>query len=111
MTNEEFWATVTPALLSFLSVAVPAILSYIAYIVQSWVAKAREGKDREALHSALQTGVRAAETTPLPQDEKVLYAVNYARKSVPEALANLAPSAEVLTKLAQSKLEENQPCP
>jgi hypothetical protein len=111
MTNEEFWATVTPALLSFLSVAVPAILSYIAYVVQGWVAKVKEGKDREALHSALNTGIKSAETSSLDSEAKVLYAVNYARKSVPDAIANLAPSPEVMTKLAQSKLEENQPCP
>jgi hypothetical protein len=111
MTNDEFWATVTPALLSFLSVAVPAILSYIAYIVQSWVAKAREGKDREALHSALNTGIKSAEATTLPASDRVQYAINYAHKSVPDAIKNLAPSHEVMTKLALSKLEENQPCP
>ena len=82
MTNEEFWATVTPALLSFLSVAVPAILSYIAYIVQSWVAKAKEAKDREALHSALNSGIKSAEHYPGRSDERVEYAIDYAGKSV-----------------------------
>jgi hypothetical protein len=114
MTKEEFWATVTPALLSFLSVAVPAILSYIAYIVQSWVAKAREAKDREALHSAIKSGTNAAEkqlgdagTT----SEKIAYALDYARESVPDAMRNLKPSQEVLVNLAQAKIEEKTPCP
>jgi hypothetical protein len=114
MTQEEFFATVTPALLSFLSVAVPAILSYIAYIVQGWVAKAREAKDREALHSALNTGIKSAEaafTADTTMDDKVQFAINYAHKSVPDAIKNLAPSHEVMTKLARSKIEENQPCP
>jgi hypothetical protein len=120
MTNDEFWATVTPALLNFLSVAVPAILGYIAYVIRGWVAKVTEAKDREALHSALQTGVNAAEQKygiAGDKKSKAEFAADYVKKSVPDALANLNPPQEVLIKLAMAKREEletkhaqNPPC-
>jgi hypothetical protein len=118
MNRDEFLSTVVPALLSFLSVALPALLAWIGSIFQSWKDKQNEATDRQALHSALTTGIQSAEqkykNAPNQQSkEKVAYAIDYAKKSVPDAIANLRTSTETLTKLTQSKLqqEEKNPCP
>jgi hypothetical protein len=118
MTRDEFFATVIPALLSFLSVAVPALLAWIGTIFKSWKDKQNEATDRQALHSALTTGIQSAEqkykAAPNQQaKDKVAYAIDYAQKSVPDAIRNLRASTEMLTKLTQSKLqqEEKNPCP
>ena len=89
MTKEEFFATVTPALLSFLSVAVPAILSYIAYIVQSWVAKAgRRGTARRSTRRSRPARMRPRRSwARCRYQDKVAYAIDYARESVPDAIA------------------------
>jgi len=108
MTQDEFWTTVTPALLNFLSVAVPALLGYIAYLVRAWVAKVTEAKDREALHSALETGAAAAEQKYGEMGDKLAkaaFAADYVKKSVPDAIANLNPPDDVLVKLAMAKRE------
>jgi F0F1-type ATP synthase membrane subunit b/b' len=118
MTRDEFFATVVPALLSFLSVALPALLAWIGTIFKSWKDKQNEATDRQALHSALTAGIQSAEqkyknAPDQKAQEKVAYAIDYAKKSVPDAIANLRASTETLTKLTQSKLqqEEKNPCP
>jgi hypothetical protein len=117
MTRDEFFATVVPALLSFLSVALPALLAWIGTIFKSWKDKQNEATDRQALHSALTTGIQSAEqkyrgSPDLPAKDKVAYAIDYAQKSVPDAIRNLKASTETLVKLTQSKLqqEEKKPC-
>lgn len=109
MTKDEFWATVMPALLTFLGIAIPALLTWIGAILKSWTAKQKEAVDRQALHMALETGVVVAEqkyggTGSKP--DKAAYAVEYAKKSVPDAIANLNPPADVLAKLAIAKREQ-----
>lgn len=119
MDREQFFATVTPALVTFMSVAIPALLAWLTAIVQRWASKQNEATDRAALHSALQSGVSAAEQKYAKakegnyQVEKVAYAIDYAQSSVPDAIRNLSPPKETLIKLAQAKLrqQEREPCP
>jgi len=119
MTKDDFMATVTPALLNFLAVAIPALLLWIGTLIRSWTNKQAEATDRQALHSAMETGTAAAEKkfsgTNAPASEKAAYAVNYAEKSVPDAIKNLKPTSEVMAKLAMAKQEnlsnaQNPPC-
>ena len=103
---DDFLKAVTPALLTFLSVAVPALLAWLTNIVRCWANKQNEAKDREALHSALATGMTVAETkygASGNTSEKVAYAIDHAQKSVPDAMRNLNPPADVLAKIAMSK--------
>jgi hypothetical protein len=114
VSKEEFFATVTPALVNFMAVAVPALLLWATTILRNWTAKEREARDRQALHSALKTGMESAEQkygARADTKTKVEYAIDYANKSTPDAVANLAPSKEVMIKLAQSKAQEITPCP
>jgi anti-sigma factor RsiW len=68
-----------------------------------------EARHREALHSALMSGVTAALMKGLSGKEVVDAAIAHAARSVPDALAALAPSTEVLTSLASSKLRDAHP--
>jgi len=65
-----------------------------------------EARHREALHSALISGLQAAMKKG-PQaglDALTDEAIQYAKNSVPDAIAKLAPSGETLRDLARSKL-------
>jgi hypothetical protein len=114
MTRDEFLTTVVPALLSFLSVALPALLAWIGTIFKDWKDKQNEALNRQALHSAGITGMASAEqkyrnSSSISSSDKVAYTVDYMKKSVPEAIRELKASTEVLNKIAQSK--ETKPCP
>lgn len=65
-----------------------------------------EARHREALHSALMSGIRAALGRGLSDERAVNAAIAHAGRSVPDAMDALAPTAEVLTSLARSKLRE-----
>jgi hypothetical protein len=120
MTRDEFFATVTPALLNFAAIAIPALFLWIGAIIRSWTAKQAEETDRRALHMALETGAAAAEQKyglTGSKTDKAAFAVDYVKKSVPDALANLNPPPDVLVKLALAKREnlenrnaQNPPC-
>lgn len=113
MDRDQFLATVLPALMTFLGVAVPALLAWMGTILKQWANKQNQAVDRQALHSAMATGMASAEQkyegTGTTTQTKVAYAVDYAKKSVPDAIRDLKASTEVLTKIAQSK--ESKPCP
>src|SRR5215203_7469217 len=113
MGKDEFFAVVTPALISFLAVVVPALFGWLTSIVNNWANKQNEAVDRSALHLALQSGASAA-TQKYGQDgyksDKVAYAIDYAKHSVPQAIKNLSPPEGVLVKLAQAKVQTVEPC-
>lgn len=76
-----------------------------------------ESYHREALHKALQTGVLMAVARMLRDGVSVeghvmdlkRQAVDYAQKSVPDAIGYLGASFERLLDLAEAKIEENAP--
>lgn len=65
-----------------------------------------EATHREAMHWALYTGAQLALRKQLTGQAALDLIIGYAQKSVPDALARLKPSTEVLTDLAQVKLEQ-----
>ncbi|GAB1361992.1 hypothetical protein MASR1M32_12280 [Rhodobacter sp.] len=65
-----------------------------------------EARHREALHSAIMSGIRAALSKGLTGQAAVDSALVYSAGSVPDALAALDPSASVLQQLAEAKLSE-----
>jgi hypothetical protein len=97
--------------MTFLGVAVPALLAWLGAILKSWTAKQKEATDRQALHMALETGALAAERKfgrAGPERAKIEYAVDYAQKSVPDAIENLKPSDDVLAKLVMAKQQTTE---
>ena len=105
MTREEFFATVGPAFFQFLAIAVPALLTWIGVSMQRLRNKQAEYADRDALHKAIRTGVAGGlkKLGPHADVKQVIeYAEAYANKSVPDAMANLKPTADLFGRIAQA---------
>lgn len=100
----DIYTAVLPTLLELIG----AILG-IVLLRASAVAKARwgieiEARHREALQSAVMSGIAAALAKGLKGSDAIDAAVKHVEASVPEALAALKPSAQVLTNIAAAKL-------
>lgn len=99
------------------ALAIPAVVSLCGTVITvvfarvSSVAKARwgieiEARHREALQSALMSGIRSALARGLTGDAAVKVAIGYADVSVPDAIKALKPSGDVLDAIALAKLRE-----
>lgn len=95
------------------SAAVLALLTYVTNLVRRWTGIKIENSQRDALHSALMTGVanelavrgkKAGKILLEEQGNVVNAAVAYAQKSVPDALKALGPSKQILQDIAASKI-------
>lgn len=108
MTNllSEIYAAVLPLLLSVLAAWLAKVLASAANEAKRRWGIEIEARHREALHSALMSGIRAALNRGLTGQAAISSAVTYANQSVPDALARLRPDAKVLARLAASKLRE-----
>lgn len=99
-------SALTPYLLEILGSLLLALIGWAAARFSAWSGIQIEARHREALHSALMTGAQIAIGRGLPQVKAAELAVAYAQQSVPEAMARLRPSGDVLTNLARAKLFE-----
>jgi hypothetical protein len=105
--------TILQALAPHLLELIAAILTLI---IGALAAKARErwgieieARHREALHSALMTGMRHALASGIEGRDSLAEAtVAYARASVPNALEALRPSAAHLLDMAEAALERRE---
>lgn len=97
---------VTPLLIELLAIVLMAALTWAAARGKRKFGIDIEAKHRDALHSALMTGARLAAARQLTGAGALQLILDYVRKSVPDALATLAPSQTVLTDLADAKLQE-----
>lgn len=100
------FAAVTPLLIDLLALVLMAALTWAAAWGKRKFGIDIEAKHRDALHSALMTGARLAAARQLTGPGALQLIMDYVRKSVPDALATLAPSQAVLTDLADAKLQE-----
>ncbi|WP_374290232.1 hypothetical protein [Paenirhodobacter enshiensis] len=102
-------ATIAPFLPDLIGAAVTALIGYAVALVRAKFGIEIEARNREALHSALTTGALlglAKLGVTASKDEVAAASVAYVKSSVPGALARLAPSDEVLTNLALSKVQQ-----
>lgn len=102
----DFYAQILPHLLNLISIMLPPLITWIAVRVHQMTGVEVEARHREALHSALMTGIRWALGRGLSGQAAVSAAVEYAGRSVPDVLARLHPAPDVLHDLASSKLRE-----
>ncbi|WP_449044211.1 hypothetical protein [Paracoccus versutus] len=102
---------------TIITAAAPHILELLGLVLTGiigWAAAAArrkwgidiEASHREAMHWALYTGAQLALERKLTGKAAIDLILGYARRSVPDAIGNLKPSAEVLTDLAKAKLEQ-----
>lgn len=108
MTWTDILQQLQPALISGLSLILTVLIGGAAQVTKQRFGLEIEARHREALHSALMSGVRAAiEDGPgAAKDVLVEKAVTYARDSVPDAITRLRPSEAVLRRLVFAKLKE-----
>lgn len=99
---------VSEVVLPFVAVVLTGAILWAATRFTAWTGIQIEAKHREALHSALMTGVRMALSKFGPGAQQIVIkeAVAYAYTSVPGALKKLNPPDQVLGDIAQAKLEE-----
>lgn len=95
-----------PHLLELASTFLAMMIGWAALRFHSWTGIQIEARHRDALHSALMTGARAALSKGMPMQQAVEFAVGYAQSSVPAAVAKLKPTDPVLQQLARAKLQE-----
>lgn len=92
--------------------AVTAALGVLAPHAKRWLDLEIEARHRAALHSAIMSGLRAAlarngmSLQGVAPEALVSEAVDYAERSVPDAIAALRGPRDVLFTLARSKLED-----
>ena len=105
------------ALLVLVNTVLPAVLTIFGTVLSGFLIKAAatararwgieiEARDREALHSALMSGIRMALQRGMGNGDAVIAAMAHAQRSVPDALKRLQPSNKVLGSIAEAKLQE-----
>lgn len=98
-----YWE-VLPALLEIVSVLVGIVLIRISLVLKERWGIEIEARHREALHSAIDSGIQMAIGRGLIGKDAVSAAISHAAKSVPDALARLDPAMTVLNNIAEAKL-------
>lgn len=103
---------ITPALLTLLAALLTFTINRVAVWVQQRMHIEIEAKHREALHSAIMSGIRAA-ILARPGDRStdaraaiVEQAIEHARISVPDALNHLKPTPAILKNLGDRFFSE-----
>jgi hypothetical protein len=97
-----------PHLLEIVGALVALAVAWAAVRFHAWTGIQIQARHREALQSAIMTGVRAALARGIPAPQAVEHAIGYAQSSVPQAIAKLRPTEPVLHNLARAKLQEAQ---
>lgn len=102
----DLMVALTPSLLDLAGVVLTALIGFATVRFQRWTGIQIEARHREALHSAIMTAARLAVARKLTPDAATEFASSYVRNSVPDALKQLAPSADTLDALVLSRLAQ-----
>lgn len=106
---QAIYAEILPILLQLLAALLGLVLMRAAEAARKRWGIEIEARHREALQSALMSGISAALTRGLRGERAVAAALDHVRGSVPDAMAALAPQPEVLHRLAEAKLHQAMP--
>ena len=102
---DAFITALAPHLLELLAAILTLIIGWLAAQARARWGIEIEARHREALHSALMTGVRHALARGIDErDAMAKAAVEYVRTSVPDALRALKPGQQQLVEMAEAKL-------
>lgn len=101
---EQIWQIIAPHVLEIIGVTLSAVIASAAgYAKRKWSLDI-EARHRDALHSALLTGIKMAMARNLDTGKAVDLAIDYARLSVPDAIKALKPTEGVLASIARAKI-------
>lgn len=97
-----------PHLLELIGLLMTALIAFLAREAKRRWGIEIEEKHQRALHTALMTGARAAlmRDARLSREQIVREAIEYAKDSVPDAMAALKPKADVLVDLATARAKD-----
>lgn len=102
----EFLAAILPVVLQLIAAIIGIVLARAAEVARTRWGVEIEKDHRDALHSALMSGIRAALIQGLAGNAAVSAAIRHASRSVPDAIAVLKPAEGVLINIAEAKLRE-----
>lgn len=103
---ENFLTAAQPYALEVVGLALTAVIGFAANKArQKWGLDIEE-KHRLALHQALMTAARLALAKQLTGAAAIELALDYAKRSVPDAIRKLNPPQAVIENLAKAKLEQ-----
>lgn len=103
---DQAFAQLIPIILTVLSTILTTVLVRGSTLIkQRWGVEIEE-KHRDALHSAIMSGLRSALQRGEKDDEAISSAITYAHESVPDAIKALKPASTVLSSIATAKLRE-----
>ncbi len=105
-TLAELYSAVLPTLLQLIGSILGLLLIRAANLASSRWGIEIEARHREALHSAIMSGIQAALMRGVKGEAAVTAALQHARASVPDALRALRPDEAVLTAIAKAKLQQ-----
>lgn len=103
---EEILEAILPHIIEAFMALVTLATGYAVVLFKRWTGIQIEERRRQALHSAIRTGVLALTDRGLSGEELVEGVKDYIRQSVPDALAALVPGDGVLSTLIKSKVRE-----
>lgn len=95
-----------PQLLEIFALILAAVLTWAAAKAKAKFGIDIEARHRDALHSAIMTGVRLALAKGMDGPSVVTAALDHARLSVPDAINALGAGKTVLINIAEAKMQE-----
>lgn len=103
-------APILMALAPFITEALVALFvligARVGQTVRKYLGVQAEKIMRDALHQAIETGLKQGRLDAGLQQIATEKAVEYARRSVPDAIAGLGATQNILLNIAQSKFED-----
>ena len=99
-------AAIAPQILTAVGALLTVLIGWAADTARRKWGIQIEQAHREALHSAIMTGVKLALQRGMSGPQAAELAVGYARASVPDAIAALGARDDVLANLARAKLQD-----
>ena len=97
-------AAIAPQILTAIGALLTVLIGWAADTARRRWGIQIEQAHREALHSAIMTGVKLALQRGMSGPQAAELAVGYARASVPDAIAALGARDDVLANLARAKI-------
>lgn len=105
-----------PVIVETLLTLVLAAIAWMMRFLPTWMQREIEARHRQALHSALNTGVGLAldaleagirlNPALATADASIGKILEYTNRSVPDAIRKLGPSRDMLTDMAKAKVQE-----
>ena len=102
----DLYTAAVPILIAGFGTILTIIMERAAKVARERWGIEIEATHREALHSALMSGIRAALLRGLSGGDAIEAAIIHASGSVPDAIKALKPDAGVLTRIAEAKLRD-----